>query len=356
MMVFYYKLIDVLLIFSVLSVNIANCKHCPLNGHCKEGTHCFACIPGGELIPECVRSAATNPFTLLNNSLPFNKYAFLTTHNAFAITGVLSHNGVPNVAPRNQEDSVAQQLNNGVRGLMLDVYDFEGDIWLCHSREGECHDVTAFRPAMDTLVEIEVFLSANPSEIVTIILEDHVQTPKGLTKILTKSGLMKYMLPLSNMPKKGQNWPLVSKMVAYNHRLLVFTSDKSKEETEMIAYQWNYMVENKYGDEGLKGECRNRVNSSALDDKTKALVLVNYFRTPQFPYIYPTKACVDNSEPLLTMVDACSVAAGQRYANFLAVDFYKMSKGSGGGAFRALDKLNGQLICGEDDVQSCKVH
>jgi len=55
---------------------------------------------------------------------------------------------------------------------------------------------------------------------------------------------MKYWFPVSKMPKKGQDWPLVSDMVQNNQRLLVFTSIQSKEASEGIAYQWNYMVEN----------------------------------------------------------------------------------------------------------------
>jgi hypothetical protein len=35
-------------------------------------------------------------------------------------------------------------LQNGVRGLMLDMYDFGGDVWLCHSLEGKCYNFTAF--------------------------------------------------------------------------------------------------------------------------------------------------------------------------------------------------------------------
>lgn len=35
-------------------------------------------------------------------------------------------------------------LKNGVRGFMLDTYDFKGDVWLCHSSGGKCYDVTAF--------------------------------------------------------------------------------------------------------------------------------------------------------------------------------------------------------------------
>jgi hypothetical protein len=46
-----------------------------------------------------------------NNSLPFNKYAFLTTHNAFSIEGEPSHTGVPRITEINQEDNITQQLN-----------------------------------------------------------------------------------------------------------------------------------------------------------------------------------------------------------------------------------------------------
>lgn len=92
--------------------------------------------------------------------------------------------------------------------------------------------------------EIEAFLAANPSEIVTLILEDYVETPNGLPKLFNDSGLTKYWFPVSSMPQNGQDWPLVSDMVASNQRLIVFTSIKSKQDSEGIAYQWNYMVEN----------------------------------------------------------------------------------------------------------------
>lgn len=86
--------------------------------------------------------------------------------------------------------------------------------------------------------------TANPSEIITLILEDHVESPNGLMNVFSASGLTKYWFPVSNMPQDGQDWPLVKDMVAKNHRLIVFTSKKHKQESEGIAYQWNYMVEN----------------------------------------------------------------------------------------------------------------
>lgn len=100
------------------------------------------------------------------------------------------------------------------------------------------------QPAINTLTEVEAFLSQNPTEIVTIILEDYVKAPKGLTTLFTNAGLVKYWFPVSKMPRKGEDWPTVTEMVQENHRLLVFTSDGSKEAIEGIAYQWKYMVEN----------------------------------------------------------------------------------------------------------------
>lgn len=320
---------------------------CSSDSDCVAGLYCFSC-PQGFSGSRCVRSTITAQFKLLNNSLPFNKYAFLTTHNAYAIDGEPPHTPVPRVTVTNQEDTVTQQLNNGVRGLMLDTYDFEGDVWLCHSFKGQCYDFTAFEPAIDTLKEIEAFLSANPAEIVTLILEDYVQAPNGLTKVFTDAGLMKYWFPVSNMPKNGQDWPLVSDMVANNQRLLVFTSIRSKEQSEGIAYQWNYMVENQYGDGGMKaGSCPNRAESASLDDRSKSLVLVNYFRSPPIKLL----SCGDHSGNLINMLHTCYGAAGNRWANFVAVDYYKRS--DGGGSFQAVDTLNGKLLCGCDDVHAC---
>ncbi|CAA0828344.1 PLC-like phosphodiesterases superfamily protein [Striga hermonthica] len=154
------------------------------------------------LVSKLLEAACSNG-DCKNNSLPFNKYAFLTTHNSFAID-----DGKLRLTFTNQEDTISQQLNNGVRGLMLDVYDYKGDIWLCHSLKGKCHDTTKFEPAIETFREIEAFLSQNPYEIVTLILEDYVETPNGLTNVFNESGIMKYWFPLSSMPKGGQDWPL----------------------------------------------------------------------------------------------------------------------------------------------------
>lgn len=75
------------------------------------------------------------------------------------------------------------------------------------------------------------------------------------------------------------------------------------------------------GDGGMKkGSCPNRAESSAMNDASKSLVLVNYFRSiPLKPL-----ACVQNSGDLLDMLNTCHGAAANRWANFVAVDYYKV--------------------------------
>ncbi|KZV22109.1 hypothetical protein F511_11637 [Dorcoceras hygrometricum] len=241
-------------------------------------------------------------------------------------------------------------FQNGVRGLMLDMYDFNDDIWLCHSFGGQCYNVTAFQPAINVLNEIQEFLEKNPTEIITIFIEDYVTSPQGLTKVFNASGLSQYRFPLSEMPKNGGDWPTVDDMVRKNYRLLVFTSKSSKEASESIAYEWNYVVENQYGNGGMNGSCFSRSESSPINTPSKSLFLMNYFPTDP----NATEACADNSEDLTDTMKICYDADGRRWPNFIAVDYYQRS--DGGGAAEAVDEANGHLTCGCDSIAYCRAN
>ncbi|CAL9768631.1 unnamed protein product [Musa acuminata subsp. burmannicoides] len=323
---------------------------CLSNGNCNAGLHCETCLANGNLRPRCTRIQPSDPKSK-GNGLPFNRYAWLTTHNSFARLGQQSRTGTPVIAPENQQDSVTSQLNNGVRGLMLDMYDFENDIWLCHSFGGNCFNFTAFQPAIDVLKEIQLFLEANASEVITIFIEDYVTSPKGLTKVFNASGLMKYWFPVERMPKYGGDWPLLGDMISRNERLLVFTSKAAKEASEGIAYEWRYVVENQYGDGGMEaGSCPNRAESLPMNAMSRSLVLMNHF--PSNPDM--ATACKHNSAPLVSMLSTCHGSSANRWPNFIAVDFYKRS--DGGGAPQATDIANGHLVCGCNSIAYCKVN
>ncbi|GJN01238.1 hypothetical protein PR202_ga18489 [Eleusine coracana subsp. coracana] len=291
---------------------------------CGGGLRCTSCVPPPGTGPAvCARTTPIDPaIHTLNSwglSLPFNRYSWLTTHNSFAVVGTKSPIGSAIIAPPNQEDSVTSQLNNGVRGLMLDAYDFNNDVWLCHSFNGKCFAFTAYQPGLSVLKEIEAFLEGNPSAVITIFLEDYTAAG-SLGKVIAAAGLTKFLFPVEKMPEKQEEkWPLLRDMIAQNHRLLVFTSKQGKEATDGLAFQWTYVVESQYGSDGLaQGQCRNRGESRPMDSKAQSLVLMNFFTTnPSQSW-----ACGNNSSPLVTKLKACYQASANRWPNFIAVDFY----------------------------------
>lgn len=70
----------------------------------------------------------------------------------------------------------------------------------------------------------------------------------------------------------------------------------------------------------IAGSCPSRSESSSMSTSSRSLVLMNYFPTNP----NASEACTDNSAELISMMQTCYTAAGKRWPNFIAVDFYKV--------------------------------
>ncbi|KAM0845561.1 hypothetical protein ACQ4PT_056286 [Festuca glaucescens] len=324
---------------------------CSASSPCGSGMRCATCSPlPGSGPAVCSRTTPVDPKTH-GTGLPFNRYSWLTTHNSFAVTGTPSATGAPIVSPPNQEDSVTDQLNNGVRGLMLDTYDFKNDLWLCHSFAGKCYDFTAYQPAPKVLKEIQAFLDSNPSEVITVFVEDY-SAPGSLSKALAAAGLTKYVFPPAKMPATAptgppsRTWSPRATASSSSPPSRAGRAPMASPTCGITSSRQNVML---YGSDGLAvGSCASRAESRAMDSKEQSLVLMNFFTTnPSQSW-----ACVNNSSPLIAQLRTCYDASAKRWPNFIAVDFYMRS--SGGGAPLATDVANGRLQCGCDTIAYCK--
>lgn len=74
-----------------------------------------------------------------------------------------------------------------------------------------CLTVYHQQPAINVLKEIREFLEKNPTEIVTIIIEDYVTSQNGLTNVFNNAGLRKFWFPVAQMPSNGGDWPTVDR-------------------------------------------------------------------------------------------------------------------------------------------------
>ena len=123
---------------------------------------------------------------------PYDEVAYATTHNAHASAAY-------RFAPPNQRSSLTQQLEDGVRGFMLDTY-----IDPRTNAPALCHGACVFGrlPLVDGLGELNAFLDANPGEVITIIFETYIE-PEDVLASFEESGL----LPRTYAHTVSEPWP-----------------------------------------------------------------------------------------------------------------------------------------------------
>ncbi len=321
----------------------------------------LACLLAAVLSP-----AASVP--LLAQSCPlqnrFDQCIFLTTHNAFANwkDGWLGH-------AQQGYNTVSDQLDGGVRGLMLDTYAFDDpandrDVYLCHEdcRASQIDRPGPLRRLEETLEEIRVFLEENPAEVVTLIFESYVGDDRWrLSQAFRDSGTEPYLFfplaPPANWSVDADGWPTIQWMVETNKRLVVLSSESGP-----FPYQWDYTVETVYGNDSLDGDewCRERDESQALQGRSRSLYVMNHFPTfqmspePVFAFFHGlglasiasgiSYAFNNRYDKLHDHVDACrdTHPALPTFPNFLAVDFYDVPFDEPGDFVR--DQVNGAPV------------
>jgi len=243
----------------------------------------------------------------------FDQVAYATTHNAMSNV----ENGF---AGPNQQYGVTRQLEDGVRGFMLDTHYSGPNVALCHS-----FCVLGERPLVDTLIEIREFLEREPYEVVSIIFESYVSAA-DTQAVFSAAGLLPYV----HAQAVADPWPTLRDMIAADKRLVVFT-DSGGGTYPWYHHVWNYAFETHYSFAAPADlSCTpNRGNPA------NGLFILNHFLTQ----IFGSAALAEqiNHNPLfIDRAQACS-AANAALPNFVTVDFYDI-----GDVLAVVDELNGR--------------
>ena len=245
----------------------------------------------------------------------YDQVAFPTTHNS------MSSDEDGWWAP-NQLRNMEHQLEDGVRGFLLDVYRWEDDLYLCH---GVC-DIGSKRyvEGLDIFAE---FLAAHPSEVITFIFESYVDADDHRAAF-EESGL----LDLAYAHPTGAPWPTLGEMIDADTRVVAFTS-RDGGVHDWLMPVWDHLFETDWNNTSVEAlDCRSGRGS---DDN--ALFLLNHHvsNTPPLSVPLPSIAEVVNANPFfIEKARECERLRGH-VPNFVSVDFYSI-----GDLFSVVSDLN----------------
>ncbi len=245
----------------------------------------------------------------------YDEVAYPTTHNAMSS----EEDGFVNP---NQYAGLERQLDDGVRGLMLDSHLFEGETLLCH---GTC--LLGSLPLADGLTTIRGFLDRNRGEVVTIIFESQV-TAEATAVAFEASGLDRYV----HAQPPGVPWPTLRELIDADTRVVVFTDDAGDAGGTYDWYMdvWAHAWETPYAAETTE-DFTCDINRG---DAANPLFIFNHFLTRSFAV--PEEAATTNGNPLLIDRAMACMAASGRLPSFVTIDFH-----SEGDLFEAVRTLNG---------------
>ncbi len=248
----------------------------------------------------------------------YDQLVFPGTHNSHAAKE--DHFGDANA---NQLYGVARQLEDGVRLLLMDVYDDEGETMLCH---GPCGLLGA-TPHRDTLGQLKGFFERHPHDVVTIIYEDHVPAAK-LAEDLAATGLD----ALSYTHPAGDPWPTLGQLIDRGARLVV-TLESGGPPPAYLHHVWDLAFDTPYSFTSPEAMSCALNRGSASND----LFLLNHWVSngAGLPHA-PAAATVNQRAFLLERARRCAAETGH-VPNFIAVDFYEQ-----GELFDAVRELNQQ--------------
>jgi hypothetical protein len=261
----------------------------------------------------------------------FGNVTFVGAHDSYAI-------GVNNLAA-NQDQSITQQLNDGIRMLQMQAHNQNGTIRLCHT-SCSLYDGGTLQAYLTT---VKTWLDANPTEVLSLLIVNIDDLlPTAYDPVFKAVGLdtVSYAPPTSIMPIT--TWPTLGTLIDSGKRLLTFLDNAA--DISSVPYlldEFTNIWETAFDVTDPSFDCN--VNRTKGDTSTEMFLINHFLDTLLFNELVPdvAQANVTNSASgpgsLGAQVTTCMATQG-RPPNFMLVDFYEYG---GGSVFQVAANING---------------
>ncbi len=238
----------------------------------------------------------------------YSEVSYLTTHNAYNC----SNNGfnLPN-----QYLSITEQLNLGVRGFMIDVYDIFGTVSVYHGTFA-----LGSEPLSVILQEFNTFLTAYPNEVLTIILECYVSSTE-IEVEFSGAGLLNKLYSHN----EGSPWPTLQQLINDGKNIVLFTDQNDALPSQnWYNYMWTNMVETHYSVDSPSLFTHDFNRGDSIND----LFIFNHFVTdPVFGVGLEAEASTVNEFNFLMDRIVENYSLKQKFPNFITLDVVSIGDG-----------------------------
>jgi hypothetical protein len=193
--------------------------------------------------------------------------------------------------------------------------------YMCH---GLCE--TGSTPLLDMLGELRTWMVANPDEVVTLFIEDHVAADLIAADIETAG-----LVDLIHQPGVGEDWPTLGEMIGSGRRLVVMLEEgNGGEQAPWLVNGFEHTQDTPYTFPTVESfSCdANRGPADA------PLLLLNHWLSG-FTSLVTDAQLVNGRDVLLPRATQCQEEQGM-IPNFVAVNYVAL-----GDVGAVVDELNG---------------
>lgn len=264
-------------------------------------------------------------------SRSFGNITFIGSHDSYAIgTSVGS----------NQDQSVMQQLNDGIRMLQMQAHNANGTIKLCHS---SCSLVYDGGTLQDYLKIVKTWLDANPNEVLSLLIVNIDNMPATqYATVFSSVGLDTMSYSPTTLPLPASGWPTLGALIDSGKRLITFIDNTADPTTvPYIIDEFPNIWETAYDVTDATFDCQ--VNRTKGDTATQMYLINHFLDTAVLGAFIPNIVKLDQTNSATgfgsigAQVSTC-VSSHGRPPNFILVDFYEYG---GGSVFQVAAGING---------------